>query len=142
MTKIFVNQEKNLKNFDNCTWTYCIVPEIMSPVQNLNQIRKAVFHLFLIHGYWFESIPSETSNITIVKGKTSNTATPLHYINQIRLNNVYSKRTCLGIEEVHQFSSLQNNVLQESLKFAIIQQPLDNLQISNPEYHNITKFSG
>ncbi|CAG8589206.1 hypothetical protein GLOIN_2v1477866 [Rhizophagus irregularis DAOM 181602=DAOM 197198] len=47
----------------------------------------------------------------------------------------YHNNTGLGIEEVHQFSSLQNNVLQESLKFAIIQQPLDNLQISNPEYH-------
>ncbi|PKY48943.1 hypothetical protein RhiirA4_404904 [Rhizophagus irregularis] len=51
----------------------------------------------------------------------------------------YRNNTGLGIEEVHQFSSLQNNVLQESHINTEIcnntQQPLDNLQISNPEYH-------
>jgi hypothetical protein len=64
----------------------------------LIQSEKAVFHLSLIYGRWFESIPSEVSNITIVKGKTSNTAIPLHYINQIRLNNVYTPaaRECVN----------------------------------------------
>jgi hypothetical protein len=51
----------------------------------------------------------------------------------------YRNNTGLGIEEVHQFSSLQNNVLQElHINTEICnntQQPLDNLQISNPEYH-------
>ncbi|CAB4400644.1 unnamed protein product [Rhizophagus irregularis] len=172
-----------------CTCMYIINQGMLCRHQYriLIQSEKAVFQLSLIHGRWFESIPSEASNITIVKGKTSNTATPLHYINQIRLNNVYTpaarervnkkvqygntmslaktsiqiavaesataeligilmqfimkyrNNTGLGIEEVHQFSSLQNNVLQESLINTEIcnntQQPLDNLQISNPEYH-------
>ncbi|GBC53877.1 protein FAR1-RELATED SEQUENCE 5-like [Rhizophagus irregularis DAOM 181602=DAOM 197198] len=172
-----------------CICMYIINQEMLCRHQYriLIQLEKAVFHLSLIHGRWFESIPSEVSNITIVKGKTSNTATLLHYINQIRLNNVYipaakervnkkvqygntmslvktsiqiavaesataeligilmqfimkyRNNTGLGIEEVHQFSSLQNNVLQESLINTEIcnntQQPLDNLQISNPEYH-------
>ncbi|CAG8761134.1 9125_t:CDS:2, partial [Rhizophagus irregularis] len=172
-----------------CICMYIINQEMLCRHQYriLIQLEKAVFHLSLIHGRWFESIPSEVSNITIVKGKTSNTATLLHYINQIRLNNVYipaakervnkkvqygntmslvktsiqiavaesataeligilmqfimkyRNNTGLGIEEVYQFSSLQNNVLQESLINTEIcnntQQPLDNLQISNPEYH-------
>ncbi|PKC56602.1 hypothetical protein RhiirA1_473761, partial [Rhizophagus irregularis] len=162
-------------------------PHYVIILKDSSSLCTSVFHLSLIYGRWFESIPSEVSNITIVKGKTSNTATPLHYINQIRLNNVYTpaarervnkkvqygntmslaktsiqiavaesataeligilmqfimkyrNNTGLGIEEVHQFSSLQNNVLQESLINTEIcnntQQPLDNLQISNPEYH-------
>ncbi|CAB5130638.1 unnamed protein product [Rhizophagus irregularis] len=162
-------------------------PHYVIILKDSSSLCTSVFHLSLIYGRWFESIPSEASNITIVKGKTSNTATPLHYINQIRLNNVYTpaarervnkkvqygntmslaktsiqiavaesataeligilmqfimkyrNNTGLGIEEVYQFSSLQNNVLQESLINTEIcnntQQPLDNLQISNPEYH-------
>ncbi|PKY28033.1 hypothetical protein RhiirB3_444009, partial [Rhizophagus irregularis] len=164
-------------------------PHYVIILKDSSSLCTSVFHLSLIYGRWFESIPSEASNITIVKGKTSNTATPLHYINQIRLNNVYTpaarervnkkvqygntmslaktsiqiavaesataeligilmqfimkyrNNTGLGIEEVYQFSSLQNNVLQESLINTEIcnntQQPLDNLQISNPEYHKV-----
>ncbi|PKY47716.1 hypothetical protein RhiirA4_544153 [Rhizophagus irregularis] len=76
--------------------------------------EKAVFHLFLIHGYWFESIPSETSNITIVKGKTTvakgTTAELIGILMQFNMK--YHNNTGLGVEK-----------------------PLDNLHISNPEYH-------
>jgi hypothetical protein len=56
----------------------------------LIQSTKAIFHLSFIHSRWFESIPSEMMNISIANGKTNYGAMPLCFMNQIRLDNVYT----------------------------------------------------
>src|SRR2546430_5647009 len=57
----------------------------------LLQSGKVLFHMGFIHTRWFESMPSETSNyIIIAQGNKTYSNKPLHYIDQIRADNVYT----------------------------------------------------
>jgi hypothetical protein len=54
----------------------------------LLQSSRAVFHITFINNRWFEMIPSDT-NIMICQGMKTSANVSLHYIEQIRPNNVY-----------------------------------------------------
>ncbi|RIB06264.1 hypothetical protein C2G38_2217567 [Gigaspora rosea] len=69
-------------------------------------LNNAMFHISLFHTRWFDSSLSDTMNfITISQGVKSTMTIPLHYINQLRPNNVYTSTIREYVNKKVQFGS-------------------------------------
>ncbi|RIB29582.1 hypothetical protein C2G38_2027580 [Gigaspora rosea] len=83
------------------------------------QSTKAIFHSGLIHTRWFESAPPETlCYITIAQGTKSYTTQGLHFINEIRMSNVYTPSIRKKVNKRIEFGSTMS-VAKTSVQIAI-----------------------
>jgi hypothetical protein len=109
----------------------------------LIQSSKAIFHLSFIHSRWFESIPSETMNITIINGKTNYEAIPLRYISQIRYDNVYTPAVREHVNKKAQYGttmSLAKTGIQIAIAEGVTAELIGTLMQFIMKYRNNTGF--
>jgi len=85
----------------------------------LLQSSKAIFHMGFIHPRWYELIPTETTNYTIVaQGNKDYTTKALHYIDQIRTANVYTSNIRENVNKKIEFGTTMS-VAKTSIQVAI-----------------------